>query len=134
MSEKDINKEAFKQAEKELFEKKIEEIKGYILKTLEKIEIKKKEKNKIEEEIRILKLDIEDFRNGNLDKIEERLNKSKVAREVSAVNLVSFHSAIPISGTCTNTIFSNNGWNGTQWSTYTAGTYSLSSGKIIYLN
>ena len=39
MSEKDINKKAYEQAEKEMLESKIEEIKGFIKETLEKIEI-----------------------------------------------------------------------------------------------
>jgi hypothetical protein len=33
----EINKEAYKQAEKELLEKRVNEVKGFILETLEKI-------------------------------------------------------------------------------------------------
>jgi hypothetical protein len=79
----ELNKTAYEQAEKELLDKKITEVKGYILETLEKIEKKKKEKELIDEELRILKLDLEDLRNGKFDKIEERIRKSKVANQVS---------------------------------------------------
>ena len=110
----EINKEAFKKAEQELLDKKVNEVKGYILETLEKIEQKKKDKEKIEEELRILKLDLEDFRNGKFDKIEERINKSKLARQVS-VNFTGFHP--PFTG---------------DWLNWTSGTYPTNSGTIFY--
>lgn len=123
----DINKEAYKQAEKELLENKVKEIKGYILETLEKIEQKKKEKEKIEEELRILKLDLEDMRNGNFEKIEERKRKSPLARNIS----------VYVPNGIVNSFF-NSGWTGTNltyindWNTLTSGTYTTSS-KIFYL-
>ena len=93
---KDINKKAFEQAEKELLDKKVEQIKGYILSTLEAIEIAKEEKRKAEEKLRILKLDLDDARNGKFDKIDERQQKSIVAKEFSVpvpnFPLVSQHS------------------------------------------
>ncbi len=83
MSEKDINKEAYEQAEKELLEGRVEKVKGYILLTLQKIEAKKEEKQRIDEELRVLKLDLDDLRKGNFKKIEERQEKSKTAKRVS---------------------------------------------------
>lgn len=155
MSEVDINKEAFKQAEKELLERKVKEVKGYILETLEKTELKKKEKAKLDEELRILKLDLEDLRQGKFDKIEERKQKSKVAREVSVdidqafnhvVGSLIDHSTISSgfsSGGDTFT-FSNGTFLGdigaltatntpANWQDFTAGTYALRNGKVIYL-
>jgi hypothetical protein len=69
--------------EKNELEAKVNEIKNYILLTLESLETKKREKAKLEEEIRILKMDIEDLRRGNFDKIDERRNKSAVAKSIS---------------------------------------------------
>ena len=105
----EINKEAYKQAEKELLEKRVNEVKGFILETLEKIERKKKEKARIEEELRVLKLDIEDMKNGKFDKIEERIEKSKVARGISVIN---FPSPFYWDG-------NQNVWNGLISGTYT---------------
>ena len=53
MSEKDMNKTAFEQAEKELMDKKVQEVKGYILETLEKIEEKKKKKRFMQQALRM---------------------------------------------------------------------------------
>ncbi len=131
---KDINKEAYKQAEKEMLENRVKEVKGYILETLEKIEAKKKEKVKVEEELRVLKLDIEDLRHGNFEKIEERREKSKVARGVSVdfpSSFVGYSTNLCIDSTVGNSITTctvNNGW-----ITATAGTYQTSAGNAFYL-
>lgn len=113
----EINKEAYKQAEKELLEKRVNEVKGFILETLEKIERKKKEKARIEEELRVLKLDIEDMKNGKFDKIEERIEKSKVARGIS---VISFPSPFYWDG-------NSNVWNGLVSGTYTV------NGRSFYI-
>ncbi len=113
----EINKEAYKQAEKELLEKRVNEVKGFILETLEKIERKKKEKARIEEELRVLKLDIEDMKNGKFDKIEERIEKSKVARRISVITFPSpFY------------------WDGNQnvWNGLISGTYTV-NGRSFYI-
>lgn len=115
----DINKEAFKEAEKELLEKKVKEVKGYILETLERIEDKKKDKAKIEEELRILKLDLEDLREGKFERIKERIDKSKVAKEVT----VYIHYPVityPLKES------------GFRWLDNTAGTYMLNNGNTFY--
>lgn len=147
MSEKEINKQAYEQAQKEMLENRVKEIKGYILETLEKIEEKKKVKERVEEELRILKLDLEDLRNGKFDKIEERLIKSKKARDVSVIQEVHFYSASPnfttispytysssSSGSCSSSMTLNNLANcSTDWLNLTAGTYPTADGKIFYL-
>lgn len=117
----EINKEAYKQAEKELLEKRVNEVKGFILETLEKIERKKKEKAKIEEELRVLKLDIEDMKNGKFDKIEERIEKSSVARGVSIVVVPGWSNTL-------------NPWNNQNvtWSGLISGTYTV-NGRSFYI-
>jgi len=92
----DINKRAYKEAEQELLDEKIKEVKGYISATLKKIEEKKEQKKRIEEELRILKLDKEDLRAGDFDKIKERQGKSPVAKNVSVVyELKTISGVIP---------------------------------------
>lgn len=119
----EINKEAYKQAEKELLEKRVNEVKGFILETLEKIERKKKEKSKIEEELRVLKLDIEDMKNGKFDKIEERIEKSSVARGVSIVVVPGWSN--------TTSIWDNTNIMNT-WSGLVSGTYTV-NGRSFYI-
>jgi|GEM_PF-6831023 len=121
MSEKNINKEAYKQAEEELMENKVKHVKGFILETLEKIECKKQEKERIEEELRILKLDLEDLRNGKFDKIEERIEKSKIAKAISIQDI----SNLVYRGQtnkCVQTYTSSN------WNNLTCGTYTITTG------
>lgn len=81
--EKKLYREAFEEVEKEILDEKIKEVKGYIHETLQKIEEKKQEKEKVEEELRILKLDLEDLRNGKFDKMIERQSKSQASKRVS---------------------------------------------------
>lgn len=127
MSE-NINKKAYEQAEKELLESKVEKVKGYILHTLKKIEEKKMQKERIEEELRILRLDLDDLRNGRFEKIEERIEKSKIARQVSVPNLETL--AMNLISDCTrlNSSFTSGMPN---WTTLTSGTYNTGT-KIIY--
>lgn len=123
MSEKDFNKDAFKQAEKEFFEKKIKEVKGYIIQTLESIEDKKKEKEVIEEELRVLKLDLEDLRNGKFDKIKERQEKSAISKKVSVYIIGN-----PYNYNLSSHIHYPN----YNWQEVTSGTYTIQSGKSFY--
>lgn len=128
MSEKDINKKAFEQAEEELFKHKVDIVKGYMLETLEKIEQKKKDKETIEEELRVLKLDLEDLRSGDFKKIEERKLKSPTSRRVS-VNLVP---ALIANGSYSFTASTGDMINyTTMWNNATGGTYKTTS-KIYY--
>jgi hypothetical protein len=78
-------KKAFQLAEKELEENKINKLKEVVKQTLEKIESLIKEKGKLEEKIKILKMDIDDLKVGRLDKIEERQKTSEVAKETSVI-------------------------------------------------
>ena len=84
MSEQALNKQAFAEVEKQLQDQKIAKVKEYILQTLNSIDIKKNEKARIEESLRILNLDLEDLRNGKFDKIEERNKSSQLAQSISS--------------------------------------------------
>jgi hypothetical protein len=81
--DKKNNQEAFKQAEKELNEGKVKIIKDFILENLKKDEEAKQKIAKLEEQRRIFKKNIEDARNGDFSKIEERIEKSITAKEIT---------------------------------------------------
>lgn len=129
MSKKDLHKEAYEQAEKELLEEKIEEAKSLIKTTLESIELKKEEKKRVEEQLRVLKLDLEDLRKGNFEKIKERKEKSTVARNVG-IHPDEFESMVKVrvngvagvfsGATCTQ--------NAVLWTNATSGTYTVMNG------
>jgi len=85
--EEKISKKAYDEALKDIEEEKKEKIKEIIKATLRK-------KNEIEEEIsklqkkkKILSKDLEDFKKGRLDLIEERQKVDKLARETSLVRV-----------------------------------------------
>lgn len=112
------NEMAYKQATNEHEDAKLAQVKNFILDRLNKIEERKKDKEKLEEEMRILKLDIEDARNGKFDNIQERIEKSRVASNIGVPDNWLVY-------TQPNTTTSY-WWNGTQ------GTYTTSSAKIYY--
>lgn len=85
MDNKKISKEALAELEKEKAEKTKEEFKQYFKDTLQEIEIQKKNKETIEEKIRILNKDLDDLKNGDLEKIKERQDKSELAKQTSRV-------------------------------------------------
>ena len=87
MEKKDIKK-AYSDAEKELRDKQIEEVKHIVKATLEKIGSLKDRKKEIESEMKILRMDLDDLKEGRLDRIEERQKKDKKAEETSVVKIV----------------------------------------------
>jgi len=82
MEKKDVKK-AFSEAENELKQKSIDKVKEFVKKTLEKLEFLKKDESEVKEKIRILKLDLDDLKEGRLDRIEERQNKDEKSKKVS---------------------------------------------------
>ena len=82
--DKQVSK-AFKLAEKELEEVKINRVKEIVKRTLEKLENLTSKKKEIEEAIKVLKMDIDDLKAGRLDKIEERQRLDEKARNTSVV-------------------------------------------------
>jgi len=85
MTDKSKAQKAFKEVEAELEEKQVKELKEIVRKYLTKLELKKDEKAKVDKDIKILKSDIEDLKEGRLDRIKERQEKDPVAREVSVI-------------------------------------------------
>lgn len=139
--EEKVIKDAYKEAEKDLEKDKINKFKDIIKKTLEKLESKQKEHQKIVKEIQILKKDVKDFSEGRLDRIEERQRVDPEAKKVSVIIIKkgamvdengkkfidhTYHwidSRTSCSGYCTNAFVVTN----------TSGTYKLNSGSIKYL-
>jgi len=87
MTEK-LVKEGFAQAEKEQHEKQVAEVKKIVLKTLEK----KREYERIRDDavskIKILNMDLEDLKEGKLDRIVERQDKDEEAKRISVVVII----------------------------------------------
>lgn len=111
------NEKAYKEAEKELQEEKVKEIKEVMKSILQDIEDQKDKKAKIEDRIRLLKLDLEDLQAGKLDKIKERHLKSTQITPKRLENLVS---AVTLPQT------------ETFWSSATSGTYLIANANGTY--
>jgi len=86
--DKKLAKKGYELAQKELKEKQVEEVKKMVLKTLEKLEELKKQKKDIEKKIKILKMDLDDLKEGRLDRIAERQEKDKEAKDTSVVIII----------------------------------------------
>jgi len=91
MEKKDV-KRAYDDAQKEIeeqkrkeHEKQVAEVKEIVKRTLLEIEKLKDEKGNIEEKLKILKLDIDDLKEGKLERIKERQDKDPKAKEVSII-------------------------------------------------
>lgn len=114
-------KKAYQEVNKEIDGNKLEqfkkEVKAYKLEQLELQEKFKKEKENIEDKLRIVKLNLDNLDNGKFDAIEERMEKSELARQLSTF--------LPV---LENSFITN--WN----STWTGGTYRLINGKTYYFN
>jgi len=129
-------KKAFKDAKKDLKEEKIKQFKEVILKTLNLLEKKQKTQRDIVKEIQILKADIKDFKEGRLDRIQERQAKDKRASEISVVQIKK-GKIVEGSKYWQQPYDWSNGGTGT-WTTgfcsnNTSGTYVLESGNIKYI-
>lgn len=83
--EKEKIQRAYSEAQKEVEEKAIENVKIIIKRTLEELEKAKNDKAKIEEKIKYLKMDLEDIKDGKLSKITERQAIDEKARNYSVV-------------------------------------------------
>jgi len=87
MSEQEIIKKAYDEAENSLNEERTKEIKKVILATLKRIEEIDTQIKELQEEKKILKADVEDFKVGRLDRIEERQKANPKAKQVSVVKI-----------------------------------------------
>ncbi len=86
--EKKIVQEAFGEALKLAEEEKKDKIKKIILETLKKKIQLEEEVTGLQKKIKILKKDLEDFKQGRLDLIEERQKVDKLAKETSVVKII----------------------------------------------
>ena len=80
---KNDGKKAFEQANKELREKQIENLKHFIKKTLQKKESLIAQRKELARAIEILDKDIDDLKDGRIDRVEERQKTDPAAREAS---------------------------------------------------
>jgi len=78
------NKE-IKQEEQKEHDERIDEVKLIVKTTLQEIEKLQDQKKEIEEKLKILKLDIEDLKEGKLERIKERQEKDPLAKQVSLI-------------------------------------------------
>jgi len=92
MKKSEINevKKAFEEAEISLRDKKRKKVKDLVIRTLTKIDHiddniadLKKKVAELQKDRKVLKLDIDDLKEGRLDRIEERQKKDKKAKSVS---------------------------------------------------
>lgn len=82
---KEVANKAFEAAEKELEEVKIKQLKELVKKTLEKVKSIEDEIDDLQDKKKILKLDLDDLKEGRLDRIEERQKNDPKAKSVSVV-------------------------------------------------
>jgi FtsZ-binding cell division protein ZapB len=87
MTEK-LVKEGFALAEEEMRKKQIQEVKQIVLKTLERIREQEKIRDEAIDKIKILKMDIDDLKDGKLDRIVERQEKDESAKTISVVTII----------------------------------------------
>lgn len=85
--EKDLVKKAFDEASKDIEKEKREKIKKIILETLKKREELKEDVAISQKKIKLLTKDLEDFKQGRLDLIEERQKVDKLAKKTSVVRI-----------------------------------------------
>lgn len=81
----DIVKEGVKLAEEELRKEEVTRIKDVVKATLEKLHQKEIQKHGLEEEIKILRKDVEDLKEGRIDRIKERQEVDSKAKDVSVI-------------------------------------------------
>jgi len=91
MNEKDV-KQAVSDAEKELKKEKelekakqVAEVKEIVKRTLLEVEKLKEQEGDIKDKLKILKLDIDDLKQGKLERIKERQDKDPLAKDVSVI-------------------------------------------------
>jgi len=125
-----IYQEAAKTAEQEFEKRQVEEVKKAMLELLTLQEKKSREIEKLEEERRIIKKDTEDLKEGKLDKIKERLEKSRLARETSPMErfIKDFSNQ-----NLNDLVYRPTKW----WCESTSGTYNLNftdgGNKVFYI-
>lgn len=88
MTSTEIAKKAWDLATKESEEKQVQEIKKIVTETLKKLDGVKTQIKELQDEKKILELDIDDLKEGKLDRIVERQEKDPKAKKVSVVVII----------------------------------------------
>ena len=91
MTSKEIQKvvqDTEKELEQKEKDKQISKIKKVVKKTLEALEKCKVDKNEVEKRIKYLRMDLEDLKEGKLDRIEERQVKDPDAKKNSVIIII----------------------------------------------
>lgn len=83
--EKEIVKEGVKLAEEELRNEEKQKIKGVVKTILELLQEKEEKRKVLDDEIRILRKDIFDLKDGHLDRIKERQDLDPKSKEISVI-------------------------------------------------
>ncbi len=86
MDKKDVKK-GFQEAQKEMKEDQIKHVKELAKRTLKKQEIITRERDDANKKLAILKKDIQDLKEGRLDRIEERQKKDPLALKTSVAKI-----------------------------------------------
>ena len=82
MSSEETVKKAFELAEKEVQEIEVSKIKKIVQSYLQDIEELVEKKKDVEEKIKVLKSELDDLKDGRIDKIKERHEKDEKARNI----------------------------------------------------
>ncbi len=85
MENKELVKDAVKSAEEELRNEEKQKIKNVVKATLELLQQKEEKRKVLDNEIKILKLEISDLKDGRLDRLKERQDLDPKAKEVSVI-------------------------------------------------
>lgn len=88
MTAKEVVKEGVEQAEKALRERQVAEVKKIVLKTLEEIDSLDRNISKLQEKRKVLKMDLDDLKEGRLDRIAERQETDEKAKQASVVIII----------------------------------------------
>ena len=86
--EEDLVKQGFQKAKEELRQEQIKHVKEIAKRTLKKIDLITKERDEANSKLAILKKDIQDLKEGRLDRIEERQKKDPLALKTSVAMIV----------------------------------------------
>jgi anaerobic ribonucleoside-triphosphate reductase len=81
-------KAGYELAEKELKDRQVQEVKKIVLKTLEKIKDQEKIRDEASKKVKILKMDIDDLKEGKIERIVERQEKDDEAKNTSVVIII----------------------------------------------
>ena len=118
---KDIIDKATRAAEQELEDKEVEHLKNTIKNLLQRKKAKEKERDEIEREISLIKQDIEDFKKGRLDKIQERHEKDPSAAKASPIHITIINDN-------SRTVYPTQPWRWNYQVTWGMPTVSISNG------